>query len=114
MTGNLARHIEAFFTDRLIQQRQASEHTIGSYRDAFRLLLRFAHADLGKEPCQLDVCDLDGPLVGRFLQHLEKERGNKTQSRNVRLAAIHSFFRFLAFVSHPQPCVTREAGPWRP
>ena len=97
MTGNLARHIEAFFTERLLQQRQASEHTIESYRDSFRLLLRFAHSDVGKEPSQLNLCDIDGPLVGRFLQHLENDRGNKAQSRNVRLAAIHSFFRFLAF-----------------
>lgn len=97
MKGNLAQHVQAFFTDRMIRQKQASEHTIASYRDTFRLLFRFAQLRLDKPPSSLDVQDLNASLIGEFLRDLEETRGNTIRSRNTRLAAIHSFFRFLAF-----------------
>lgn len=89
--------LQEFFTERLMHQRQASPHTIASYRDTFRLLLKFAHERLGKEPSALTIDDLDTAFIGAFLAHLEKDRGIGARSRNVRLAAIHSFFRYLAF-----------------
>lgn len=94
---NLAGLLEAFFTDRLMRQRQASPHTIASYRDTFRLLLEFMHQELKRAPSTLSLDDIDAPLVGTFLDHLEKTRGNSSRSRNTRLAAIRSFFRFAAF-----------------
>jgi integrase/recombinase XerD len=93
----LAPVLEAFFTERLIRQRRASDHTIASYRDAFRLLLGFAHTRTGKQPCQLDFVDLDAQLIGAFLEHLEHERHNSVRSRNARLTAIRSFYRFAAY-----------------
>lgn len=92
----LAPLLEAFFTERLRRQRQASPHTIAAYRDAFRLLLPFAAKRLGKAPSDLLVADIDAPLVGDFLDDLEKERGNTARTRNARLAAIRSLFRFAA------------------
>lgn len=88
--------LQTFFTDRLIHQAQASSHTIASYRDTFRLLLRFAQQQIGKPPAKLTIGDLDASFLERFLQHLEKDRGICARSRNVRLAAIHSFFRYIA------------------
>jgi integrase/recombinase XerD len=88
--------LEAFFTDRLMRQRQASPHTIASYRDTFCLLLQFAQQRLQRAPSSLTVPEFDTPLLGAFLDHLERERGNSARSRNVRLAAIHSFFRYVA------------------
>lgn len=88
--------LQAFFTDRLMRQRQASPHTIASYRDTFRLLLSFAEQRLKKVPSMLHLEDLDTPFLGAFLDYLEKERGNGARSRNARLAALHSFFRFVA------------------
>jgi site-specific recombinase XerD len=88
--------LQAFFTDRLFHQRQASRHTIASYRDTFRLLLAFAERRLKKAPSALTITDLDAPFLGAFLDHLERERGNAARSRNVRLAALHSFFRYVA------------------
>lgn len=88
--------LQAFFMDRLMQQRQASPHTVASYRDTFRLLLQFAQERLGKAPSNLTVPELDTSLVGAFLAHLERDRRNSARSRNVRLAAIHSFFRYVA------------------
>jgi site-specific recombinase XerD len=88
--------VQAFFMDRLMQQRQASPHTVASYRDTFRLLLQYAQQRLGKAPSSLTVPDLDTPLLAAFLGHLERERKNSARSRNVRLAAIHSFFRYVA------------------
>lgn len=93
---SLAPLLEAFFTERLQRQRQASPHTIAAYRDAFRLLLRFAEKCLGKAPSDLLLADVDASFVGAFLDHVEKDRGNSARSRNARLAAIHSFFRFAA------------------
>lgn len=88
--------LQGFFTDRLMHQRQASPHTIASYRDSFRLLLQFAEQRLGKQPTALTIDDLDAPFVGVFLNHLEKDRRIGPRSRNVRLAALHSFFRYVA------------------
>lgn len=92
----LAPLLEAFFTERLQRQRQASPHTIAAYRDTFRLLLTFAETRFGKAPSDLLLADIDASLVGAFLDHLEKERGNGARTRNARLAAIRSFFRFAA------------------
>ena len=88
--------LEAFFTDRLMLQQKASPNTIASHRDTFRLLLGFAQERLKKAPSKLTIEDLDAPFVGSFLEYFEKERGNTARSRNVRLAAIHSFFRYVA------------------
>jgi integrase/recombinase XerD len=93
----LAPVLEAFFTERLIRQRRASAHTVASYRDAFRLLLGFARIRTGKEPCQLDFADLDARVIAAFLEHLEHERHNSVRSRNARLTAIRSFYRFAAY-----------------
>jgi site-specific recombinase XerC len=92
-SAGLAHLLEAFFTDRLMKQRQASAHTIASYRDTFRLLLEFAQRRLNTLPSKLALRDLDAPFVGAFLEYFEHERGNSARSRNVRLAAIHSFFQ---------------------
>jgi site-specific recombinase XerD len=92
----LAPILEAFFTERLMTQRQASPNTIAAYRDTFTLLLGYALHHTGKHPAQLDINDLDAPLIGGFLQHLETDRGNSVTTRNARLAAIHSLFRYAA------------------
>jgi integrase len=97
----LAPTLEAFFTDRLTRQRHASPHTIAAYRDCFRLLLSFAAERTAKEPAALAIDDLDAPLIGGFLDHLERERGCGVRTRNARLAAIRSFFRYAAF-RHPE------------
>jgi integrase/recombinase XerD len=97
----LAPTLEAFFTDRLGRQRQASPHTVAAYRDTFRLLVRFAEQVTGKAPCELDFDNLDAPLIGAFLDHLEVERHNSVRTRNARLAAIHSLFRY-AGLRHPE------------
>ena len=92
---SLAPILESYFTQRLAQ-RQASPHTVASYRDTFCLLLRFAQQRRGKAPSALDVADLDAPLIGAFLDYLEHERGNSAATRNNRLAAIHSLFAYAA------------------
>lgn len=94
--ADLACHLEAFFVERLDRDRRASPHTIAAYRDAFRLLLTFAERRLRRAPSALAVSDLDASLVAAFLAHLEQERGNSVRTRNARLAAIHSFFRYVA------------------
>jgi site-specific recombinase XerD len=95
-TPNLPALLEAFFSDRLVRQRRASPNTVEGYRDTFRLLLYFVRDRLKREPSMLSLEDLEAPLIGAFLEHLEKDRGNTPRSRNVRLAAIHSFFRYAA------------------
>jgi site-specific recombinase XerD len=92
--------LQAFFTDRLARQKNASPHTVAAYRDTLRLLLMFVTQRTSTAPAQLHIEDLDAPLVGAFLDHLEHERGNSVRSRNSRLAAIHSLFRFAA-LRHP-------------
>jgi site-specific recombinase XerD len=101
----LAPTLQAFFVDRLISQRNASPRTVAAYRDTLRLLLRFAQRKTGKQPCQLDFSDLDAPLIGAFLDHLEDERGNTPRTRNARLAAIHSLYRYAA-LRHPEHAQT--------
>ena len=93
---SLAPLLETFFTMRLLKQRQVSPHTVTAYRDGFRLLLRFAQQRVGKPPSDLLLTDLDALMIGAFLDHLETERNNCVRTRNARLAAIHSFFRYIA------------------
>jgi integrase/recombinase XerD len=101
----IAPTLQAWFTERLITQRNASPQTIASYRDTLRLLLAFASERTGKQPCELDIDDLDAPLIGAFLTHLEHDRGNSARTRNARLAAIHSLYRYAA-LRHPEHLAT--------
>jgi site-specific recombinase XerD len=93
---DLAPVLQGFFTDRLARQKKASPNTVAAYRDTCKLLLSFAQARTGKEPSMLSLADLDAAMVGEFLQHLEDDRGNGSATRNARLAAIHSLFRYAA------------------
>lgn len=97
----LAPTLEAFFIDRMLAQRQASPNTIAAYRTSLRLLLGFSAGRLHKQPCEIDIGDLDASLVAAFLDHLERERGNGIRTRNNRLAAIHSLFGYAA-LRHPE------------
>jgi integrase/recombinase XerD len=106
--ANVPRLLQSFFTDRLVRQRQASPHTIAAYRDTFRLLLDFAQKQLDKAPSSLGLEDLDAPLVGAFLDHLEKMRGNSARTRNARLAAVHSFFRYAGLQEPSQAAVIQR------
>ncbi len=101
----IAHTLEAFFCERLIAQRNSSPQTIAAYRDTLRLLLRFAQQQTGKPPYRLDFDDLDAQLIGAFLTHLETERGNSPRTRNARLGAIHSLYRFAA-LRHPEHAAT--------
>ena len=92
--SSLAPILQGFFTDRLARQRQASPSTVAAYRDAFRLLLRFVQDRTGKAPSRLELADLDATMIGSFLEHLETARHNKVSTRNSRLAAVHSLFRY--------------------
>jgi site-specific recombinase XerD len=98
MTANITfpALLQAFFNDRLLQQKQVSPHTIASYRDTFCLLLRYAQQRLHKTPAKLTLAELNAPLIIGFLDYLQQERGTSARSRNVRLAAIHSFFQYAA------------------
>src|SRR5438093_2650130 len=89
--------LERFFTQRLMQQRQASPHTISSYRDTFRQFLKFVEQRLHKPPSRLSFEEIDAPLVVAFLDDLEKRQRLSVRSRNLRLTAIHSLFRYAAF-----------------
>jgi site-specific recombinase XerD len=95
--STLAPILESFFTDRLNRQLHASSHTVRAYRDTFRLLLQFAHQRTGKQPSQLDLADVDAALITAFLEHLEHERRNTVRTRNARLAAIRSMFRYASY-----------------
>ena len=95
--ATLAPLLESFFTQRLMNQRQASPHTIGSYRDTFRMLLQFAQQRLHQPPARLAFEAIDAPMIAAFLDDLEKSRGITTRSRNLRLTAIRSFFQFAAY-----------------
>jgi site-specific recombinase XerD len=97
----LAPTLQVWFTDRLIAQRNVSPHTIRAYRDTLRLLLDYAEARLGRQPSQLDIAEVDAPLIAAFLDHLETERRNSISTRNARLAAIHSLFRYAQH-RHPE------------
>ena len=94
---NVAPLVERFFTERLIRQQDVSAHTIASYRDTFRLLFKFAKERLRKTPSGLTLDELDAPFVGAFLTDLETKRGTSVTTRNLRLTAIRSFFRFVSF-----------------
>jgi len=119
--ATLSTLIHGYFTQRLIAEMGASPHTVASYRDTFRLLFAFAQERLHKSPTMLVPQDLDAPFVGHFLSHLEKGRGNTPASRNIRLAAIHSFFKYVA-LQEPSlgalaqrvlaiPCKRRDSKP---
>jgi integrase/recombinase XerD len=97
----LAPTLQAYFTERMITQRDSSPQTIAAYRDTFRLLLAFASQRTGKQPCELDIDDLDAELICAFLNHLEQDRGNSARTRNARLAAIHSLYKYSA-LRHPE------------
>jgi site-specific recombinase XerD len=94
--ADFPRLLETYFTERLMRQRQASPHTIASYRDTFSLLLRFAQHRLNKSPSTLRLEDLNASFLSAFLDYLEQERSNSANTRNARLAAIHSFFHYTA------------------
>jgi integrase/recombinase XerD len=97
----LAPTLQAWFTDRLVAQRNVSPHTIRAYRDTLRLLLDYAQDRLGRQPSQLDIAELDASLIAAFLDHLEARRANSVRTRNLRLAAIHSLFRYAQH-RHPE------------
>ncbi len=103
----LAPTLQAFFTDRLIREKGASPHTIASYRDTIRLLLTYASQQLHLDPSKLDLDQLDAPLIGAFLDHLETDRGCGARTRNTRLAAIRSFYRY-SLPRHPEHAQTIE------
>ncbi len=84
-----------------LRQKRVSPNTIASYRDTFRLLLGFVQQQTGRSPAKLELTDLDAPTIGAFLEHLETERGNSARTRNIRLAAVHSFFQYCA-LKHPE------------
>jgi integrase/recombinase XerD len=95
--NDLAVLIERWFTDRLMRHRGVSSNTIASYRDTFRLLFACAQTRLGKSPSQLTLRDLDAPFIGAFLEDLETRRSVSVRTRNLRLTAIRSFFRYVSF-----------------
>ena len=94
---SFAALLECFFTQRLMQQRQVSPHTISSYRDTFRQFLKFIQRQLHRPPSSLTFEEIDAPLIVAFLDDLEKHQGISVRSRNLRLTAIHSFIRYAAF-----------------
>ena len=94
--NDLAPLLQGFFTDKLMRQRQASPHTVAAYRDTFKLLLGFVTQRTGRQAAQLGLDDLDAPTIGAFLHHLETDRHNTAATRNARLAAVHSLFRYAA------------------
>ncbi|KUM25211.1 integrase [Mesorhizobium loti] len=94
---SFAGMLTRFFTQRLMQQRHASAHTVSSYRDTFRMLLAFATAQTGKQPSNLAWQDIDAPLISAYLDDLEGRRGITPRSRNLRLTAIRSLFKYAAF-----------------
>jgi len=94
-TGNLAGHLQRFFTDRLLGQLGASPHTVASYRDTFRLLLKFAAKHYHRQASHLQMEDLSAKLISAFLKHLEQDRHNGARTRNNRLSAIHAFFGYV-------------------
>lgn len=97
--------LQAFFTDRLLRERHASPQTVAAYRDTWRLLLGFGAKRIGKPPSALSFEDIHVALVCAFLDHLERDRGNSVRTRNARLAAIHSLFRY-ATLRHPEHAAT--------
>lgn len=98
--AGFASLLQRFFTERLLEQQGASSYTVASYRDTFRLLLRFATQQVRRAPSKLRMEDLDASFMEKFLRHLERDRANSTRTRNTRLSALHAFFRFVA-ISEP-------------
>jgi site-specific recombinase XerD len=96
-TSSLPALIERFFTERLMRQQNVSAHTIASYRDSFRLFVGFASRRRKKSPSQLELREIDAPLIVAFLDDQQTQRAVSTRTRNLRLTAIRSFFRFVAF-----------------
>ena len=98
--------LQRFFTDRLLGQLGASPHTVASYRDTFRILICFASERIGRPPCELRLEDFSAAFLGQFLEHLQRDRGNGTRTRNTRLAAVRAFFRYVSFTepSHALDC----------
>lgn len=92
----LAQLLQNFFLERLMRQRRVSPCTVASYRDTFKLLLPYVAGRLHHSPADLALPDLDAPVVVAFLDYLETERHNSIRTRNLRLAAIHSFMDFAA------------------
>lgn len=95
-TTNFPSLLQRFFTEHLLQQQGASSHTVESYRDTFRLFLRFAMQHSKREPSDLLMEEIDAPFLETFLRYLELDRANSARTRNTRLAALHAFFRFVA------------------
>jgi len=95
--ASFAPLVERYFSQRLITQKHASPNTISSYRDTFRLFLRFTHKRTGKTPSDLTFSDINVDLIEAFLTDLEKRRGISARSRNLRLSALRSFFRFALY-----------------
>ncbi len=95
---SISGRLQEFFICRLINQQNASPRTIASYRDTFRLLLRFLAEQTHKQPCELTLQDVSTSAILEFLEYLETERGNGPTTRNIRLAAIRSFFRYLSYI----------------
>jgi integrase/recombinase XerD len=91
----LAPVLQGFFTERLAALR-ASEHTVAACRDTYKLLLLYCQAQLRTPPSRLELSQLDAPTITAFLRHLETDRGNGVATRNLRLTAIHSLFRYAA------------------
>jgi len=102
MSATFAILLERFFTQRLMTQRNASPHTIASYRDTFRMLLQFTRQHLNKAPSSLELTDIDATLITTFLSELENKREISARSRNLRLTAIRSFFRYAALEAPAQ------------
>jgi len=96
----LAQHLTAFLREHLSRERRASVHTCDAYAYSFQLLVTFAARRLSKRPCLLQIEDIDVPMILAFLEHIEETRGNKARSRNARLAAVKSFFRYLEHRAH--------------
>jgi site-specific recombinase XerD len=94
---SLARHLSSFLREHLPKERRSSQHTCEAYAQCFQLLLSFAASRLKIKPSKIEIERLDAPLILAFLEHLEKKRGNSVRTRNARLAAINSFFRFLEY-----------------
>src|SRR5262249_918303 len=86
--SRLAPTLQAYSPQRLIGQLRVSPNTAAAYRDAWRLLLQFVQAEVGKEPSELDITDPDAPTIVAFLDHLEQERHNGIRTRNARLSAV--------------------------
>src|SRR5262249_9878537 len=105
---NVATLIERYFTERLMRQRDVSANTITSYRDTFRLLFTFAQIKLRKAPSSLELKDLEAPFISAFLADLETKRGASVRTRNLRLTAIRSFFRFVSFEEPAHSALTQR------